>query len=235
MGKDKIIIALDGNSSCGKSTYAKLIATELGYSYIDTGAMYRAVTLAAMEAGLFDQSDAPPLEDIEALLEGVELNLRYNPHKNRTEIYLNDRMVEDRIRSLDVSAHVSYIAAISAVRRKMVDYQRSLGKEKGVVMDGRDIGTVVFPEAEIKIFLTASVDVRADRRHKELIEKGMAAEYDEVKANLQKRDQIDSTREDSPLRMAEDAILLDNSQMTLEEQMEWFRALYESVMSHEKD
>lgn len=235
MGKDKIIIALDGNSSCGKSTYAKLIATELGYSYIDTGAMYRAVTLAAMEAGLFDQSDAPPLEDIEALLEGVELNLRYNPHKNRTEIYLNDRMVEDRIRSLDVSAHVSYIAAISAVRRKMVDYQRSLGKEKGVVMDGRDIGTVVFPEAEIKIFLTASVDVRADRRHKELIEKGMAAEFDEVKANLQKRDQIDSTREDSPLRMAEDAILLDNSQMTLEEQMEWFRALYESVMSHEKD
>jgi cytidylate kinase len=235
VGKDKIIIALDGNSSCGKSTYAKLIAKELGYSYIDTGAMYRAVTLAAMEAGLFDHSDAPPIEDIEALLQGVELSLKHNADKKRTEIYLNGRMVEDRIRSLEVSAHVSYIAAISAVRRKMVEYQRSLGKEKGVVMDGRDIGTVVFPHAEIKIFLTASVEVRADRRHKELIEKGMAAEFDEVMANLQKRDQIDSTREDSPLRMAEDAILLDNSQMTLEEQMDWFRDLHQSLISHEKD
>jgi cytidylate kinase len=197
--------------------------------------MYRAVTLAAMEAGLFDQSDAPPVKDIEALLEGVELDLRHNPGRQRTEIFLNGRMVEDRIRSMDVSAHVSYIAAISAVRRKMVDYQRRLGKEKGVVMDGRDIGTVVFPHAEIKIFLTASAEVRAHRRHKELIEKGMAAEFDEVRANLQKRDQIDSNREDSPLKMADDAILLDNSHMTLEEQMDWFRDLYKSVMSHEKD
>lgn len=235
MGKDKIIIALDGNSSCGKSTYAKLIAAELGYSYIDTGAMYRSVTLAAMEAGLFDKSDAPPVKDIEALLESVELNLKHNPDRRRTEIHLNGRMVEDRIRSLDVSAHVSYIAAISAVRRKMVDYQRRLGKEKGVVMDGRDIGTVVFPDAEIKIFLTASAEVRAQRRYKELIEKGMAAEFDEVKANLQKRDQIDSNREDSPLKKADDAVLLDNSHMTLEEQMVWFRELYQSVISHEED
>lgn len=235
MGKDKIIIALDGNSSCGKSTYAKLIAAELGYSYIDTGAMYRSVTLAAMEAGLFDKSDAPPVKDIEALLESVELNLKHNPDRRRTEIHLNGRMVEDQIRSLDVSAHVSYIAAISAVRRKMVDYQRRLGKEKGVVMDGRDIGTVVFPDAEIKIFLTASAEVRAQRRYKELIEKGMAAEFDEVKANLQKRDQIDSNREDSPLKKADDAVLLDNSHMTLEEQMVWFRELYQSVISHEED
>ena len=235
MGKEKIIIALDGNSSCGKSTFAKLIAKELGYSYIDTGAMYRAVTLAAMEAGLFDHSDAPPVREIETLLDGVELSLKHNPGKQRTEIFLNGRMVEDRIRSLEVSAHVSYIAAISAVRRKMVDYQRRLGKEKGVVMDGRDIGTVVFPHAEIKIFLTASEEVRAHRRHKELIEKGMAAGFEEVRGNLQKRDQIDSNREDSPLRMAEDAILLDNSHMTLEEQMDWFRDLYQSVISHEKD
>ena len=235
MGKEKIIIALDGNSSCGKSTFAKLIAKELGYSYIDTGAMYRAVTLAAMEAGLFDHSDAPPVREIETLLDGVELSLKHNPGKQRTEIFLNGRMVEVRIRCLEVSAHVSYSAAISAVRRKMVDYQRRLGKEKGVVMDGRDIGTVVFPHAEIKIFLTASEEVRAHRRHKELIEKGMAAGFEEVRGNLQKRDQIDSNREDSPLRMAEDAILLDNSHMTLEEQMDWFRELYQSVISHEKD
>lgn len=237
MGQNKIIIALDGNSSCGKSTYAKLIAAELGYSYIDSGAMYRAVTLAAMEAGLFDGTDAPPLQRIEEVLSRVELTLKHNPDKQRTEIFLNGRMVEDLIRSLDVSAHVSYIAAISAVRRKMVEYQRLLGKEKGVVMDGRDIGTVVFPDAEIKIFLTASLEVRAGRRYRELIEKGMAAEFEEVLANLEKRDQIDSNRADSPLKMADDAILLDNSEMTLDNQMVWFRDLYQKVISinHEED
>jgi cytidylate kinase len=231
VGKGKIIIAIDGNSSCGKSTFAKLIAAELGYSYIDTGAMYRAVTLTAMEAGLFDRSDAPSEEKIEALLDRVDLKLEHNPEKQRTEIYLNGRMVEDLIRSMEVSAHVSYIAAISPVRRKMVEYQRLLGKEKGVVMDGRDIGTVVFPEAEIKIFLTASVEVRAGRRYRELIEKGMPAEFEKVKENLEKRDQIDSNRADSPLKMADDAILLDNSAMTLDEQMAWFRDLYRKVMT----
>lgn len=237
MVQEKINIALDGNSSCGKSTYAKLIAAELGYSYIDSGAMYRAVTLAAMDAGLFDRTDAPPLEKIEALLEQVQLSLKHNPERQRTEVYLNGRMVEDLIRSMEVSSHVSYIAAISAVRRKMVEYQRKLGKERGVVMDGRDIGTVVFPDAELKIFLTASVEVRADRRHRELIEKGMPAEFEDVQANLEKRDQIDSNRADSPLKMADDAILLDNSEMTLDEQMEWFRKLYQSVMTsrNEKD
>lgn len=230
MGKEKIIIALDGNSSCGKSTYAKLIAAELGYSYIDSGAMYRAVTLAAMEAGLFDGTDAPPVYRIEALLPRVELMLKHNPDKQRTEIYLNGRMVEDTIRSLEVSAHVSYIAAISSVRRKMVEYQRELGNEKGVVMDGRDIGTVVFPEAEIKIFLTASPDVRAERRYRELIEKGMPADFEDVQRNLGKRDQIDSNRSDSPLRKADDAILLDNSEMTLDQQMDWFRDLYQKVI-----
>ena len=237
MGQDKIIIALDGNSSCGKSTYAKLIASELGYSYIDSGAMYRAVTLAAMEAKLFDGTDAPPLERIEEVLDQVELTLKHNPDKQRTEIFLNGRMVEDLIRSMEVSAHVSYIAAISSVRRKMVEYQRTLGREKRVVMDGRDIGTVVFPDAEIKIFLTASLEVRAGRRFRELIEKGMAAEFEEVLANLEKRDQIDSNRADSPLKMADNAILLDNSEMTLDEQMVWFRDLYQKVIStrDEKD
>lgn len=237
MKQNKIIIALDGNSSCGKSTFAKLIAAELGYAYIDTGAMYRAVTLAAMEAGLFNETDEPPREEIEALLGHVELNLKFNPEKQRTEIFLNGRMVEDAIRKMDVSAHVSYIAAISAVRRKMVEYQRRLGKDKGIVMDGRDIGTVVFPGAAIKIFLTASLEVRAERRYKELIEKGMAAEFSEVKSNLEKRDYIDSNRNDSPLKMADDAILLDNSHMTLEQQLTWFRELYKQVQTKtdEKD
>ena len=237
MKQNKIIIALDGNSSCGKSTFAKLIAAELGYAYIDTGAMYRAVTLAAMEAGLFNETDEPPREEIEALLGHVELNLKFNPEKQRTEIFLNGRMVEDAIRKMDVSTHVSYIAAISAVRRKMVEYQRRLGKDKGIVMDGRDIGTVVFPGAAIKIFLTASLEIRAERRYKELIEKGMAAEFSEVKSNLEKRDYIDSNRNDSPLKMADDAILLDNSHMTLEQQLTWFRELYKQVQTKtdEKD
>jgi len=227
----KIIIALDGNSSCGKSTYAKRIAAEIGYAYIDSGAMYRSVTLAAMEKGLFDETDAPSVELIEELLNDIDLKLKFNPEKQRTEIFLNQRMVEDLIRSMEVSGHVSYIAAISPVRRKMVDFQRKLGEGKGVVMDGRDIGTVVFPDAELKIFLTASQEVRAKRRYKELIEKGMPAELEEVGANLQKRDRIDSTREDSPLKQADDAIVLDNSHMTVDEQMDWFRERFEKIVS----
>lgn len=235
MGQQRIIIALDGHSSCGKSTYAKLIAAELGYSYIDSGAMYRAATLAAMDAGLFHKTSIPPLDRIEALLDHIDLKLKHNPEKQRTEIFLNGRMIEDLIRSMEVSGHVSYIAAISAVRRKMVEYQRMLGKDKGVVMDGRDIGTVVFPDAALKIFLTASLEVRAERRYKELIEKGMAAEFSEVQKNLEKRDHIDSNRDDSPLKKADDAILLDNSEMTLEQQMIWFRDLYQRVISEAND
>jgi len=229
--KQKIIIALDGNSSCGKSTYAKRIAAELAYAYIDTGAMYRSVTLAAMEAGLFDHTDAPPIHLIEDVLEHLELELKFNKKKQRTEIFLNGRMVEDRIRSMDVSNHASYIAAISPVRRKLVELQRKLGKGKGVVMDGRDIGTVVFPDAELKIFLTASPEVRVRRRYKELMEKGMPAELEEVRANLEKRDRIDSTREDSPLKQADDALILDNSNMTVEEQMDWFRAQFKRIQA----
>ncbi len=225
----KIIIALDGHSSCGKSTYAKRIAAELGYAYIDTGAMYRAVTLACMEAGLFDGTDAPPVEAVEAQLAHVVLDLRYNHARQRTEIFLNEVMVEDRIRSLEVSDHVSFIAAIPAVRRKMVEYQRRLGDGKGVVMDGRDIGTVVFPDAELKIFLTASEEVRAMRRYKELVEKGMPADLEEVRQNIRKRDHIDSNREDSPLKQADDAIVLDNSEITVDQQMEWFRENYLNI------
>ncbi len=224
-----MIIALDGHSSCGKSTYAKRIASELGYAYIDTGAMYRAVTLACMDAGLFNSDDDPPLKDVEKQLENVELDLRFNPEKQRTEIYLNGRMVEDLIRSMEVSGHVSLIATISAVRRKMVEYQRGLVDGKGLVMDGRDIGTVVFPHAEMKIFLTASEEVRAMRRYKELIEKKMPADYKEVLHNIQSRDHIDSTRDDSPLKQAEDAIVLDNSEMTVDEQMEWFREAFRQI------
>ncbi len=227
----KIIIALDGHSSCGKSTYAKRIAAELGYAYIDTGAMYRAVTLAAMDAGLFDSTDAPPLKEVEALLGGVQLDLRFNPEKQRTEIFLNNRMVEELIRSMEVAAHVSYIATIPAVRRKMVEYQRRLGNGKGIVMDGRDIGTVVFPGAEMKIFLTASEEVRAMRRYKELIEKKIPATLEEVRQNIQKRDHIDSTREDSPLMQAEDSIVLDNSEMTVDQQMVWFREIYQRLIT----
>lgn len=227
----KIIIALDGHSSCGKSTFAKRIARELEYSYIDTGAMYRAVTLAAMEAGLFDHTDAPEVSGIIAVLDRVELDLRFNNEKQRTEIFLNNRMVEDVIRSMEVSEHVSYIAAISAVRRKMVEYQRKLGEKNGVVMDGRDIGTVVFPDAELKIFLTASLEVRAERRYTELKGKGMKADLAEVRRNLQKRDHIDSSREDSPLKQASDALVLDNSQITVDEQMEWFREKYHALMT----
>lgn len=193
--------------------------------------MYRSVTLAAMESGLFDKTDAPTIESIEELLKTVELNLQFNPEKQRTEIFLNGRMVEDLIRRMEVADHVSYIATISPVRRKMVEYQRKLGEEKGVVMDGRDIGTVVFPKAELKIFLTASPEVRAKRRYKELIEKGMSVELEEVGQNLEKRDHIDSNREDSPLAQADDAIVLDNSEMTVEEQMVWFRERFDEIRS----
>ena len=231
MENKKIIIALDGHSSCGKSTYAKRIAAELGYAYIDTGAMYRCVTLACMRAGLFDRDEEPSMDEVMKVLETVELDLQFSRERQRTEIFLNGEMVEDVIRSLEVSAHVSFIAAISGVRRKMVEYQRKLGKGGGVVMDGRDIGTVVFPGAGMKIFLTASEEVRAQRRYKELIEKNMPADFEEVLANIRKRDHIDSTREDSPLKQAKDALLLDNSEMTVDGQLEWFRERFDEIVT----
>ncbi len=204
-----------------------MIAADVGYRYIDTGAMYRVVTLAAMEAGLFEGSDAPPVERVMEVMDRTHIEFRFNTVQKRSEIFMNDRMVEDRIRELDVSDHVSYIATLSPVRQGLVEEQRRMGREKAVVMDGRDIGTVVFPDAELKIFLTASVEVRAQRRFKELKEKGMEAELEQVRQNLEKRDRIDSTREDSPLKQAADALLLDNSEMQIEDQMEWFREVFQ--------
>ena len=216
----KIIIALDGHSSCGKSTYAKRIAAELGYAYIDTGAMYRAVTLAAMDAGLFDHTDAPPLDRVEALLDDIRLDLKFNPELHRTEIYLNGRMVEDLIRRMEVAAHVSFIATIPAVRRKMVEYQRSLGKEKGIVMDGRDIGTVVFPNADLKIFMSATVQERAERRKKEQEQKGVKINLDKVVSDIEYRDQQDQSRDHGPLLKAEDAVEIDTTLLSVEQQIQ---------------
>lgn len=218
----KLIIAIDGHSSTGKSTFAKIIARELEYIYVDTGAMYRAVTLYCMEKGLFDQSGDPDADQVIALLPDVEVTFRRNPESGLNETCLNGRVVEQEIRSMAVSAHVSYISTIPEVRRKMVDLQRQMGAGGGVVMDGRDIGTVVYPDAHIKIFMTAGEDVRAERRRKELEDKGIAEDFEKVKKNISDRDRIDSGRSDSPLKQATDAVLLDNSQLTIGQQMDWF-------------
>jgi len=226
----RLIIAVDGHSSCGKSTYAKSIARMLEYSYVDSGAMYRAVTLYCMNSGLFDRSKEPEVKEVQALLDDIDIDLKYNPKTEMTETFLNGKSVEKEIRSMEVSNNVSYISTIPVVRRKMVEYQRKLGEKRGFVMDGRDIGTVVFPNADIKIFLTASLEVRAMRRFKELQEKGIEGDLESVRQNLGRRDHIDSTRKDSPLKQADDALLLDNSDMTVEEQMAWFKGVYNETL-----
>ena len=228
--KPLLIIAVDGHSSCGKSTYAKRIARMLEYSYVDSGAMYRAVTLYCMNSGLFDKSNEPDVKEVQLVLNDIVIDLKYNPETEMTETFLNGKSVEKEIRSMEVSNNVSYISTIPVVRRKMVEYQRKLGEKRGFVMDGRDIGTVVFPNADIKIFLTASLEIRTMRRFKELQEKGIQGDFESVKQNLGSRDHIDSTREDSPLKQADDALLLDNSDMTVEEQMEWFKDVYEQTL-----
>ncbi|SFU39681.1 cytidylate kinase [Pustulibacterium marinum] len=215
--KKKITIAIDGFSSTGKSTIAKEIAKSLGYVYVDTGAMYRAVTLFAMNSGMVSPELTNSLGLIK-LLPQVKLQFKFNEEKGAADMYLNDINVEDKIRTLEVSNLVSVVAAIPEVRYKLVEQQREMGKEKGIVMDGRDIGTVVFPDAELKLFMTASAEVRAERRYKELTEKGEAVDFDAVLSNIQQRDHIDSTREDSPLVKAEDAVEIDNSYMSREEQ-----------------
>ncbi|GAB3530361.1 (d)CMP kinase [Pontibacter brevis] len=213
----KIVIALDGYSSCGKSTTAKLVAAELGYAYIDTGAMYRAVTLYFLQHHV---SLTNPKE-IKDALDKIEVDFHYNPKKGRNEVYLNGLNVEDEIRKMYISNQVSEVSVVPEVRRAMVAQQQKMGKKRGVVMDGRDIGTAVFPDAEVKIFMTADVDTRAKRRQEELLEKKQLVNLDEIKENLQKRDHIDSTRKESPLRRAEDAHLLDTSHMTIDEQVEF--------------
>lgn len=215
----KITIAIDGFSSTGKSTLAKSLAKSLSYVYIDTGAMYRAVTLYAMRKGLISEGHF----DKEALIESlptIELHFEYNPVRGFAEVYLNQSNVEDVIRTLEVSRFVSQIAEIPEVRRKLVEQQQNLGKSKGVVMDGRDIGTVVFPDAELKIFMTASPEIRAQRRFDELVVKDTSIKFEDVFKNVVDRDKIDTTRADSPLVMAADAVEVDNSNLTREEQFD---------------
>ena len=228
----KITIAIDGHSSCGKSTMAKDLARRIGYVYIDTGAMYRAVTLFAMRHNLIanGQVDAAKLQEE---MGNIHISLRLNPETQRPDTYLNGECVEREIRTMEVSRHVSLIAALPFVRSAMVEMQREMGKEKGVGMDGRDIGTVVFPHAELKIFVTASAEVRAQRRYDELTAKGEKCNYEEILENVKERDHIDSTRETSPLRQAEDAIVLDNTHMTIPEQENWLMEEYKKRTEEE--
>lgn len=217
----KIVIAIDGYSSCGKSTMAKDLAREVGYIYVDTGAMYRAVTLFAMRNGVFDADNNIDEARLKALLPDVKLTFKLNSETKLPEVCLNGECVERDIRTLEVSQHVSPIAALPFVREKLVEQQQAMGKEKGIVMDGRDIGTVVFPNAELKIFVTASAEIRAQRRFKELEAKGMPANFDEILQNVEQRDYIDTHRETSPLRQADDALVLDNSHLTIADQKVW--------------
>ena len=217
----KITIAIDGFSSCGKSTMAKMLAKEVGYIYVDTGAMYRAVTLFAMRNGMIESNGDVDRDALKAKMDALHVEFKLNPQTGKAETYLNGENVEHEIRGMEVSAHVSAIAAIDFVRTALVAEQQRMGHDKGIVMDGRDIGTVVFPDAELKVFVTASAEVRAQRRFDELVGKGMKANYDEILHNVQERDYIDSHREVSPLRKAEDAIELDNGQLTIAEQLQW--------------
>jgi len=216
---NKIIIAIDGFSSTGKSTVAKQVAKALNYIYVDTGAMYRAVTYFAIKNGFIGE-DHFNTEDLIKHLDDINIKFKYNPDLGFAEVYLNGENIESHIRTLEVSNYVSPIATLSEVRRKLVEQQQLMGKDKGIVMDGRDIGTVVFPDAELKFFMTATAETRAERRYLELLERGQKANYKDVLENVVTRDRIDSTREDSPLRKAEDAIEIDNSHLTLDEQFQ---------------
>ena len=217
----KIVRAIDGFSSCGKSTMAKDLAREVGYIYVDTGAMYRSVTLYALRNQLFDADGNIMANALEAAMPHINIAFKLNEQTGRPDTYLNGQCVENEIRTLEVSSKVSIVAALPFVRKKLVEEQQKMGEEKGIVMDGRDIGTVVFPQAELKIFVTASAEVRAQRRFDELEAKGMPADYADILKNVQERDYIDSHRAVSPLTKAADAIELDNSHMTIAEQKQW--------------
>ena len=221
-----MVIAIDGHSSGGKSSYAKTIAKELGITYVDSGAMYRAVTLYAMENNLIRDGIIDE-QEIVRQLDSISIEIIFNPEKARYETWMNGKNIEDDIRTVTVSSYVSPVSKIREIRETLVDLQREMARDKGVVMDGRDIGTVVFPDADIKIYLTAKPEIRAQRRYDELKEKGMDASYDEIHENIMDRDHQDSTRDISPLKKAEDAIELDNSSMTPDEQMVWFMDLLE--------
>ncbi len=226
----KIIIAIDGHSSCGKSTMAKALAQQVGYIYVDSGAMYRAVTLFALREQLFNADGSVQVEALQARMPEVKVHFKLNSATNLPVTYLNEERVEDEIRTLEVSQHVSPIAALPFVREAMTAAQQAMGEEKGIVMDGRDIGTAVFPHAELKIFVTASAEVRAQRRFDELQAKGLPASYEDILKNVQERDYIDSHREVSPLRQAEDALVLDNSHLTREEQNQWLLQQFDTAV-----
>ncbi|MCD8193563.1 MAG: (d)CMP kinase [Tannerellaceae bacterium] len=221
----KIIIAIDGVSSGGKSTMAKDLARELGYLYVDSGAMYRAITLYALENGLIKEKTVQT-DVLKSKMNDICITFRFNPETGRPDTFLNGKNVEKVIRGMEVSGYVSIISTLDFVRKAVVLKLQEMGKEKGIVMDGRDIGTVVFPEAELKIYLTASPEVRAKRRMEELIAKGLPSSYEEVLENLRSRDEVDMNRTESPLRKAADAIVLDNSEMTIEEQKKWLLDQY---------
>ena len=220
----KITIAIDGFSSCGKSTMAKDLAREVGYIYIDSGAMYRAVTLYSIENGIFN-GDVIDTEKLKEAIRDIRITFRPNPETGRPDTYLNGVNVENKIRTMGVSSKVSPISALDFVREAMVAQQQAMGKEKGIVMDGRDIGTTVFPDAELKIFVTATPEIRAQRRFDELKAKGQ-----EILENVKQRDYIDQHREVSPLRKADDALLLDNSNLSIEQQKEWLSEQFGKVV-----
>lgn len=226
----KITIAVDGFSSCGKSTMAKDLAREIGYIYIDSGAMYRAVTLYCIENNLFYPDGTINIPELEKQIKDIHISFHLNPDTNRPDTYLNGVNVENKIRTMEVSSKVSPVSAIGFVRKAMVAAQQEMGKAKGIVMDGRDIGTTVFPDAELKIFVTASAKIRAQRRYDELKAKGQPADFEEILANVENRDYIDQHREISPLKQAEDAILLDNSNMSIAEQKQWLMVQFKKAI-----
>ncbi len=228
--RQKIVIAIDGFSSCGKSTFAKAIAARLGYIFIDTGAMYRAVTLYALEHGaIADGKVNEP--SVVALLPEINISFKFNAERGASDIYVNGELAEGRIRTIEVSNCVSSVSSIREVREKLVAMQQQMGRERGVVMDGRDIGTVVFPDAELKIFMTAEPKVRAERRYAELTAKGDTVTMEEILENVISRDKADMERAISPLRQADDAVVLDNSYMSVEEQMAWFMECYQKIVN----
>lgn len=228
-GAKKIVIAIDGFSSGGKSTFARLLAARLGYIFIDTGAMYRAVTLYGIEHGAV-KDGVLDRDVLVGMLDDIDISFKFNPDRQASDIYVNGECVESLIRGIEVSAMVSKVSSIPAVREKLVAQQQRMGRDKGIVMDGRDIGTVVFPDAELKLFMTADPKVRALRRFEELKLKGENVSLEQIERNIRERDLADQNREVSPLRMAPDAIVLDNSNMTLEQQMEWIAPILEEKL-----
>lgn len=231
--KKKIIVAIDGHSSCGKSTMAKDLAREVGYIYVDTGAMYRTVTLYALRHGMFQSDGTVNEEALREAMPTVQVSFLLDPATQLPHACLNGEYVENDIRGMEVSSHVSPIAALPFVREAMTRQQQLMGQAKGIVMDGRDIGTVVFPQAELKVFVTASAEVRAQRRYDELTAKGKTVNYEEILQNVTERDYIDSHRSVAPLRQAPDALLLDNSHLTIAEQKAWLRQRFDEAVARQ--